>query len=102
MSDTRLTASLDDLERLLGSVLDDPDPQAIAAWHEAFKEALAEAEKGPQWAGIVERAHDLGKRLDQRVAQLQALRGAVREELVAREKGRRALTGYSPSGARGR
>ena len=98
MSDRDLTASLDDLERLLASILDNPDPGAVDAWHLAFKEALAGAEKGPQWSAIVARAHDLGARLDQRMAQLRAIRGAVRQELQARERGKRALHGYRSAG----
>jgi flagellar hook-associated protein FlgK len=97
MSDARVSASLDDLDRLLGTLMDDPNPEAVAEWHASFKEALAGAEKGPQWLEISTRAKMLGSRLDERVNQLQALRGAVREELLAREKGRRALSGYSPS-----
>jgi flagellar hook-associated protein FlgK len=96
MSDGRVSASLDDLETLLGTLMDDPNPEAVAAWHASFKEALAGAEKGPQWAELSARARQLGKRLDERLNQLQALRGAIRQELQAREKGRRALSGYRP------
>ena len=97
MSDGRVAGALDDLERLLGTLLDHPDPQAVAAWHSAFKAALEAADKGPGWPAIVARAQALGARLDDHVNQLQGLRGAVRQELLAREKGRRALSGYQPT-----
>ena len=94
MSDARVMTVLDDLERLLAGLTDNPDPGAVAAWHAAFKEAIAGAERGPQWPGIVARAHELGRRLDQQARHLLAIRGVVRQELEARTRGRRALTGY--------
>lgn len=97
MSDSRITASLDDLERLLATLIDDPDPAKVAAWHAAFQEALACAEKGPQWPGILARAQELGRRLETQVNHLNAIRGAVRDELLARSKGSRALSGYKPA-----
>ncbi|BDU78824.1 hypothetical protein [Mesoterricola sediminis] len=97
MSDLTVAASLDDLERLLGEVMDDPDPVAVETWHTAFKAALAGAERGPQWPGIAARARELGQRLETRTSQLRALRGAIREELLAQEKGGRALRGYKPT-----
>ncbi len=97
MSDGRIAASLDDLERLLATLVDDPDPDKVAAWHAGFKEALAQAEKGPQWPAIVARAQELGRRLETQVNHLNAIRGAVREELLARSKGSRALSGYKPA-----
>ena len=96
MSDERIAAVLDDLERLLATMTDDPDPSAIDAWHAAFKEALAGAARGPQWAGLVVRARDLAHRLDLKVNRLTATRGAIRQELLARAKGSRALSGYAP------
>ena len=97
MSDGRVTAALDDLERLLASLVDDPDPTRVAQWHASFKEALAGAEKGPQWPAILARAQELGLRLQTQVNHLNAIRGAVREELLARSRGSRALSGYKPA-----
>ena len=97
MSDRRVEASLDDLEKLLATLMDHPDAEAVATWHSAFKEALAGAEKGPGWPEIAGRGQRLGRLLDERVNQLQALRGAVREELLARTRGRIALSGYKPT-----
>jgi hypothetical protein len=99
MSDAGVTKVLDDLEGLLENLLDDPDPQAVADWHDAFREAVAGAERGPGWQEIRNRAHELGRRLEQRTGQLQALRGAIREELLAQERGHRALEGYRQPGA---
>lgn len=98
MSDRNVAASLDDLERLLASLMDRPDPRAVDAWHAAFKAAVATAEKGPQWPQLVARARELGLRLDQEVRNLTAIRGAIRVELQAKERGRRALMGYRPMG----
>lgn len=100
MSDAGVSRSLDDLERLLERILDAPDPEAVAAWHAAFREQVAGAERGPQWGAIQARAHDLGRKLSERTGQLEALRGAVREELLAQERGRRALEGYRQPGAK--
>lgn len=100
MSDAGVSKALDDLERLLGTLMDDPDPQAVADWHAAFREAVASAERGPAWPEIRNRAHELGRRLEQRTGQIQALRGAIREELRAQERGHRALEGYRQPGAR--
>jgi len=97
MSDARIMTVLDDLERLLAGLTDHPDPEAVAVWHAAFKEALAGAERGPQWPGIVSRALELGRRLDQQARQLMAIRGVVRQELEARNRGQRALSGYFKS-----
>ena len=94
MSDERISASLDDLERLLATMTDDPDPTAIATWHAAFRTALAGAERGPQWAGILARARELAGRLDLKVVRLTAIRGAIRQELLTRAKGSRALSAY--------
>jgi hypothetical protein len=96
MSEERISASLDDLELLLGTLVDNPDPQAVAQWHAGFRKALEGAEKGPQWPAIQARAQELGKRLDLQVNHLNAIRGAVRQELLARSKGSRALRGYQP------
>ena len=94
MSDGRIAASLDDLERLLAAMTDDPEPATIAAWHTAFKAALAGAERGSQWPAILARAQELAKRLDLKVDRLTAIRGAIRQELLARAKGSRALSAY--------
>ena len=94
MSDARVMTVLDDLEHLLAGLTDHPDPGLVATWHAAFKTAIAGAERGPQWPGIVARAHELGIRLEQQARHLQAIRGVVRQELEAKGRGRRALAGY--------
>lgn len=100
MSDARVSAALDDLERLLAALVDAPVPGVVQAWHTAFKEALATAERGSQWPAIAARAKDLNQRLDLAMRNLQAIKGAIRLELQAKEKGHRALMGYRPSGYR--
>ena len=100
MSDATVSASLDDLERLLAALVDAPDAGAVQAWHAAFKEALAGAERGPKWPLLAARAKELNQRLDQQMRNLQAIKGAIRLELQAKERGRRALLGYRPMGYR--
>ena len=95
MSDERVSAVLDDLERLLAAMTDDPEPALISTWHAAFKEAIAGAERGSQWPGIVARAHDLAQRLDLKAKHLTAIRGVIRHELLKRAQGTRALSGYA-------
>jgi flagellar hook-associated protein FlgK len=100
MSDEAVAKTLDNLERLLETLLDRPDPQAVADWHASFREAVAGAERGPRWEELRTRAKELGRRLDERTRQLVALRGAIRQELQAHERGRRALKGYRQPMAR--
>ena len=97
MSDGGVAAALDALERMLAAMTDDPDPGVVAAWHASFKEAVAGAERGPQWPELVARAHELGRVMDQHANRLKAIRGVIREELLTRSKGNRALSAYKPS-----
>jgi hypothetical protein len=94
MSDRAVSEVLDQLEILLGGILARPDGQAIADWHQRFRTAVAAAERGPEWPGILARARDLGVLLDQQTTQLQAAQKAVRWELEKGALGQRALKGY--------
>lgn len=97
MSDQDVSSAFDALEVLLAGTEENPDPQAVAAWHEGFKRALATAERGPQWPALQARGRSLGTRLDQQVAILRALQESVKQEMDSQSTGRRALSAYAPS-----
>lgn len=96
MSDQAVANALDDLERLLAEPLERMDGERIGQWHERFRAAVAGAQRGPGWAALVERAHDLGRRLDQVLGQALSQRDALRRELDAGGQGARALKAYRP------
>ena len=94
MSDTELIRVLDDLERLLqGDLL---EAGAVASWREQFEVALASADRGPDWPGIVTRAHELSAKLDTRTKALSEQRDKMGKELGLQAQGARALKGYKP------
>ncbi|MGA2080939.1 MAG: hypothetical protein ABSH53_10075 [Holophaga sp.] len=94
MTDLEVLAVLDRLEPLLAVPADLPNDQAVAQWHEAFKQALAGAEHGPRWPEVQARAKVLGVLLSRRVAQLQSAQEALRRSLGRVATGRRALNAY--------
>jgi uncharacterized small protein (DUF1192 family) len=94
MTDQDVRAVLDRLEPLLGGPLEQSDAQAIAEWHQAFREAVAGAERGPGWREIQDRAKVLGTLLNRRVAMLQAAQEGLKAELGKVSAGRRALNAY--------
>jgi hypothetical protein len=94
MSDLQLQAVIGQMETWLADPGWDPDPEAMTLWNQQFEAAVATAERGPGWAALVRRAHELGARVEVRtqpmVMKLQELQG----ELAAQAKGSRALKGY--------
>lgn len=92
MSDQALERILDDLEHLLQ--VDQLEPEALAQWQTRLDAALVAAERGPGWAGIVDRAHALSAKLDNRTAALVEQRDLIRKELNLQAQGSRALKGY--------
>ena len=94
MTDQDVLAVLDRLEPLLSGSLDQPEAQAIAEWHQAFREAVAGAERGPGWAEVRARAKVLGTLLNRRVAMLQAAQQGLKDEMGRKAAGQRALHGY--------
>lgn len=96
MSDREVAEALDALEGLLGEPLDRLDGARVGQWHDRFRQAVAAAERGPGWAALVERAHALGQRLDQVLAQALTERESLRRELDAGGQGARALKAYRP------
>ena len=97
MSDLEISRVFDDLEALLDHTVEDPDPLAVAAWHERFKAALAQAERGPQWPELQARGQALGAKLNQKVSILRALQADLKHEMEAQGTARRALSAYAPS-----
>jgi hypothetical protein len=97
LSDQDLRQAFDALEDLLAVAADHPDPERVAAWHGQFREALATAERGPQWPELKLRGQVLCARLDQRVATLKTLQESVKQEMNAQGTARRALSAYTPS-----
>jgi uncharacterized small protein (DUF1192 family) len=94
MTDREVLAALDRLEPLLTGPLEACDAQSVAAWHEAFRAAVAEAERGPGWAEVQARGKVLGNLLNRRMAMLQAAQQGLKAELGKMATGRRALSAY--------
>lgn len=97
MSDRLVHAALDRLEAWVGDAAWEPEPAVLETWNQEYRTVLATAEKGPGWAREVARAHDLGRRLEARVAEMTRLRNEIKAELDAQERGNRALAGYGAS-----
>lgn len=97
MSDGAVLAAIQAMEGWLADPDHFLDEAALEAWNREFREAAARAEKGPGWAEVVARAHDLAKRIEARTRALEAQRDAVRLELEQQAKGDRALKGYGSS-----
>jgi len=96
MTDLDVLAALQRLEPLLSGPAEQPNGEAIAQWHSAFRQALAGAERGPRWTEVQARARVLGNLLNQRMALVQAARDALGRDLAKVASGRRALTAYRP------
>ena len=96
MSDQDVAQAFDALEELLAKATKDPDPEAVATWHEAFKAALASAERGPQWSALKARGRVMEVKLNQAVAVLRTLQDAVKREIDTQGAGQRALSAYHP------
>ena len=96
MSDREVLAALEAMEQLL--LRQDPvESEALAGWRKTFDEAVATAERGPDWAEIVARAHLLAKRVDAATETLSVRRDELRTELNLQSQGIRALQAYKPS-----
>jgi hypothetical protein len=86
LSDEDVARAFDDLEALLNA--GPPEAQAVDAWHQAFKAALAQAERGPSWPGLKARGAKLAARLNEQVESL-------KPDRAISSAGTRALRGYS-------
>jgi len=99
MRDGRVLSAVEEMEAWLADPSWDPDPDALARWNASFQAARAQAEKGPGWAALMDRAHVAGRMLEARIADMVEAQQQVRSELESRELGHRALRGYG-AGAR--
>jgi hypothetical protein len=97
VSDQDVARAFDALEVLLVRASEDPDPEAVASWHETFKAALATADRGPQWSALKARGRAMEVKLNQTVAVLRTLQEAVKREIDTQGAGRRALSAYNPA-----
>lgn len=96
MSDLGVAAALDELEAMLRGRPEDLSADAIEQWHVRFREALADAERGPRWREHLDRAHRLGQDLDRVLGVLLEQRETLRKELDVQGQGARALRAYLP------
>ena len=94
MSDGGLHAALKRMEAWVADPSWEPDPERLAQWDTDFQTALARAERGPDWQGLMARAHALGRQLESRTMAFAQVRDQVKAELDAFKRGDRALRGY--------
>lgn len=96
MSDADVGRLVQEIEDYLKET-QSPDPEYFADWNTKFNQAAEKAERGPGWRDIVDRAHAVGKMVQNRVSGLNYERDQLRDELNAQSLGQRALKGYSAS-----
>ncbi len=97
MSDADVRAAIEALEAWVGDAAAPLDPVFLADWNGRFQAAVAAAERGPGWEGLIERAHRLAGQVALRQAAAEEQREAIRVELRQQEQGARALRGYGAS-----
>ncbi len=97
MNDLRVRAAVAQMEAWLADTAWQPDPEALAQWDAEFLAAVIQAEKGEGWRELVERAHEAGRRLDDRSEALAAELGLMKVRLQVQDQGNRALKGYGAS-----
>jgi flagellar hook-associated protein FlgK len=97
MSVVELRASIEQMEAWLSDPSWDPDPERLEQWNDAFQAAATPVEKGEEWRTLVARAHAVGKQVEARILSLSQQLEATKAELVAQERGSRALKGYEAS-----
>lgn len=97
MSNSAVRAAIERMEAWLGDPGWEPEPADLEDWNRKYQEAVAQAEKGAEWSGLVVRAHALGQHLEQRLAVMVQQRNQIKAELDAQERGNRALAGYGAS-----
>jgi len=97
MSDGQVQAVIAQMEAWLADAGWDPEPEAMELWNQQFEEAVATAERGPGWAELVRRSHEVGARVEQRTQPMVMKLKELQAELGAQAKGSRALQGYRSS-----
>jgi len=98
LSDRRLLDSIEAMEHRLEG---DPlalDAEALQAWNREFHEAVAGAERGPDWPATVARAQALALRVQTTLEALIREQVALKAELANQTVGKRALRAYDPQG----
>ncbi len=98
MSDRDLALVLDEMERMLEEQPFPEDPDAIEAWRLRFAEAVASADRGPEWECLASRARNLGRKVEHLLVHLNQKRESLRLELDHQAQGSRALRAYRPAG----
>jgi flagellar hook-associated protein FlgK len=93
VSDLDVAEALGEIESALAGP-EIPTPEALAQWRARFDAAVATAERGPGWEGLVKRAHHLAAQVGQLGATLAERRDDVRRELEHQAAGNRALKSY--------
>lgn len=97
MSDATVRAAIEQMEAWLADPGWEPEAEALAEWDAGFRAAMAAAEKGEGWPGLVGRAHTAGQRLEARTEVMAQEQDRIRAELDAQGRGNRALKGYGAS-----
>ena len=97
MSDARVRAAIEQMEAWVADLTWEPDSEALDRWNTEFQMALAQTDKASGWSDLVDRAHTASRALDARIVLLTEERDQVRIQLVAQERGNRALKGYGAS-----
>lgn len=97
MSDVRVREALLEMEAWLADPAQSFETLDLGTWNEAYQAAVAGAERGPGWEGLVALAHSLGEQLEARLTDLECERDAVKLELGTFARGDRALRGYRPN-----
>ena len=97
MSDGEVRAAIEALEAWVADAGAPLDPTFLAEWNGRFQSAVASAERGRGWEGLLERAHRLAGQVALRQAAAEEQREAIRTELRQQEQGSRALRGYGAS-----
>ena len=94
MSDGAVRTALEQMEAWLADPAWDHDPDGLAEWNTGFLAALATADRGPGWEGLVARCHVLGHELELRTVPMEFERDRLKAELELQGRGNRALRGY--------
>ena len=85
------------IEAIENHLVQDPgslDAELLMEWNRSFQALLSNAEHGPEWPAIVERAHRLSAAIQEVLPRLMEQRDALKRELSEQVVGQRALKAY--------
>lgn len=94
MSDAEVLRVIEEMETQIHAESFSMDPGAIQDWQRRFQVAVASAERGPEWPGIVQKAQLIQGALERTLAQVIAKRDDIKREMETQAKGNRALNAY--------